>query len=81
LSPGRLEWNKISHIGKHNVSYMEDWDTSLHEYSKDWGLHSCIDDRSCSQVTNCILSLGRKLLSRLLVVAACNQIRYITTVL
>jgi hypothetical protein len=24
LSPGRLEWNKISHIGKHNVSYMED---------------------------------------------------------
>jgi hypothetical protein len=24
LSPGGFEWNKISHIGKHNISYMED---------------------------------------------------------
>ena len=42
------EWNKISHIGKHNIGLLEGWDAISQEYSDEVRvLHGWIEINSC----------------------------------
>ena len=46
--PGSFEWNKISHIGEHNIFLLKDSDASSQEYSDEVRvLHGWIEINSC----------------------------------